>query len=243
MGDGGQGGDFYNTSRNTQQVLAKILRIGVEPDGSDDNPEVCDVCGQLGPFDYSIPGDNPFVGQAGFAPEIYAWGVRNPWRFSVDRPTGTIYLGDVGQNSREEVSIISAGADLGWNDMEAFQCFGGGGCDVVGPNGVNSDGQTMPIVEYDRGDGRCTVIGGNVYRGCEVPAWDGVYFYADFCSGQFFGLVWDGTTVTELGIVYDHNELVQGFGTNAYGDVFVTTVQTAGPSIVDGKLYRIAPGA
>lgn len=245
MGDGGGGGDTYNTGRNTSVLLSKMLRIGVEPDGSDDNPTSCMGCMQYGPFDYTIPADNPFVGNAAFAPEIYAWGGRNPWRFARDPDTDLIYVGDVGQNQWEEITLAAAGADLGWSDMEGFHCFGGSPCDTsAGPNEVNADGITMPLIEYSHGGGRCSVTGGAVYRSCEVPAWDGLYFYSDFCTGELFGLVWDGNTVTDLGVLLDHNELPLGNGWNAHGDVFVTTVDAIlGGPIFDGLVYRIAPGA
>ncbi len=245
MGDGGGGGDTYNTGRNTSVLLSKILRIGVEPDGSDDNPTSCMGCAQYGPFDYTIPGDNPFLGNAAFAPEIYAWGARNPWRFARDPDTDLLYVGDVGQNQWEEITLAGPGDDLGWSDMEGFHCFGGAPCDTTaGPNQVNADGMTMPLLEYSHAGGRCSVTGGAVYRSCEVPAWDGVYFYSDFCSGEFFALTWDGNTVTDLGLVLNHNELPLGNGWNAHGDVFVTMVDAIlGGPIFDGLVYRIAPGA
>lgn len=245
MGDGGGGGDTYDTGRDTSVLLSKILRIGVEPDGNPDDPTSCDGCPQYGPFDYTIPADNPFVGNDAFAPEIYAWGLRNPWRFARDLETDLLYVGDVGQNQWEEVTLAAPGADLGWSDMEGFHCFGGAPCDTsAGPNEVNGDGMTMPLIEYQHGGGRCSITGGSVYRSCEVPAWDGVYFYSDFCSGELFGLVWDGNTVTDLGVLLDQGELPLGNGWNAYGDVFVTTVDAIlGGPIFDGLVYRIAPGA
>lgn len=245
MGDGGGGGDTYDTGRDTTVLLSKMLRIGVDPDGSEENPTSCDGCPQYGPFDYTIPADNPFVGNDAFAPEIFAWGLRNPWRFARDPETDLVYVGDVGQNQWEEITLAPAGADLGWSDMEGFHCFGGAPCDTsAGPNQVNGDGITMPLVEYQHSSGRCSVTGGAVYRSCEVPAWAGAYFYSDFCTGEFFGLVWDGSTVTDLGMVLDQDELPLGNGWNAYGDVFVTTVDAIlGGPIFDGLVYRVAPGA
>jgi len=243
MGDGGGGGDTFDTGRNTSLLLSKILRIGVEPDGSDDNPVSCDGCPQYGPFDYTIPADNPFVGNDAFAPEIYAWGLRNPWRFARDPETELLYVGDVGQNDWEEVSIADPGADLGWSSMEGFHCYNGGCDESAGPHEVNADGITMPLVEYEHNGGRCSITGGAVYRSCEVPAWQGTYFYSDFCTGEHFGLVWDGSTVNDLGMLLDHNELPLGNGWNAYGDVFVTTVDAIlGGPIFDGLVYRVAPG-
>lgn len=244
MGDGGQGGDAFGTGRDPSMVLAKILRIGVEPDGSDDDPTACMTCPQYGPFDYTIPPDNPFVDDPMFAPEVYAWGVRNPWRFAPDPETGLLYVADVGQNQWEEVSLAAPGADLGWSDMEGFHCFGGAACDTAaGPNEVNDDGMTMPLVEYANEGSRCSITGGAVYRSCEVPAWDGIYFYSDFCSRELFALSWDGASVMDLGVVLDHDELPLGNGWNAYGDVFLTSVDAIlGGMIFDGRVYRVAPG-
>jgi glucose/arabinose dehydrogenase len=245
MGDGGGGGDTYDSGRNPAVLLAKILRIGVDPDGTPDDPVSCEGCPQYGPFDYTIPGDNPFVDDPAFAPEIWAWGLRNPWRMSIDPETDLLYVGDVGQNQWEEITLANAGADLGWSDMEGFHCFGGALCDTnAGPNQVNADGMTMPLVEYQHSGGRCSVTGGSVYRSCEVPEWQGVYFYSDFCTGEFFGLRWDGNAVTDLGLLLDQNQLPLGNGWNAYGDVYITTVDAIlGGPIFDGLVYRVAPGA
>ncbi len=242
MGDGGGGGDTFNTGRDPGVLHAKMLRIGVEPDGMDDDPPACMGCPTYGPFDYTIPDDNPFLGDPAFLPEVYAWGLRNPWRFARDPDNGLIYAGDVGQQDWEEVTLIEAGADLGWSEMEGFHCFGGACDDTAGPNEVNADGMTAPLAEYGHNMGRCSITGGGVYRSCEVPAWDGIYFYTDFCSGEMWGLVWDGASVNDLGVVLSQNELPLGNGWNAYGDVFITTVDAIlGGPIFDGKVYRIAP--
>ncbi|MEM9460179.1 MAG: PQQ-dependent sugar dehydrogenase [Myxococcota bacterium] len=244
MGDGGGGGDTFNTGRNQEVMMAKMLRIGVEPDGEMDDPVSCVGCDQYGPFDYTIPDDNPFVDDPAFAPEIYAWGLRNPWRFAIDPETDLIYAGDVGQNEFEEITLINSGADLGWSDMEGFSCFEGAACDeAAGPNEINAQGMTMPLLEYSHDVGiRCSVTGGAVYHSCEVPAWDGIYFYGDYCTGELFGLVWDGASVTDLGVLLDQNELPLGNGWNAYGDVFITTVDAIlGGPISDGLVYRLAP--
>ncbi len=253
LGDGGFADDAFNTGRDESVLLAKILRIGVDPDGSDDNPTSCVGCQTYGPFDYTIPADNPFVGQAGFAPEIYSWGLRNPWRFSFDSATGDLYVADVGQNQWEEVALAPPGSDQGWSTMEGFHCFQGAQCDDTSPaNSVNADGMTMPLAEYSHNNGRCSVTGATVYRGCEVPAWGGVYLYGDYCSGELFGLAWDGAAVTDLGVVLDldslgigqGSQLPLGFGSNAYGDVFITTVDAIlGGPVFDGMVLRVTPGA
>ena len=248
-GDGGGGGDPYATGRDPSFILGKMLRIGVEPDGQANTPVACgQACGTPSTYDYTIPADNPFVDDSSFAPEVWAWGFRNPWRFSFDQRTGDLYVGDVGQNAWEEVSLVVAGGDYGWSAMEGFHCHGGAQCDEsAGPNQANAQGMTMPLVEYSISGPRCTVIGLGVYRSCEVPAWDGVYFYGDYCTGEVFALAWDGQNVAELGTVWttNANDRILGGGNNAHGDVFVTSVIVPFPGapIEDGRIYRIAPAA
>lgn len=249
LGDGGNADDEpQQTGRNTGVILAKIIRISPEPDGSPDAPYGCGnaQCANLSDedFDYTIPADNPFVGDDAFAPEVWAWGVRNPWRFSFDSVTGDMYMGDVGQNQYEEIAIVEPGSDHGWSSMEGFHCFGGASCEVVEtPNAVNGEGMTMPISEYSHQGGRCSVTGGAVYHSCEVPAWDGLYVYGDFCSREMFALAWDGSAVQDFGAVLNTGNLILGSGWNAYGDVFLTAVDGVygGPS-QDGIVYRLAPG-
>lgn len=243
MGDGGGSNDQFDTSRDFQSQHAKILRINVEPDGEADSNKACDACPMVDGFDFTVPDDNPFVGDDNYAPEAWALGMRNPWRFDFDGDT--LYVADVGQGTWEEVSVVVAGGDYGWNDMEGNHCFGGNQCDTsAGPNGVNSDGLTAPIAEYSHNDNnRCSVTGAAVYHSCEVPAWDGVYFYADYCSSEIFALKWDGTNVMDMGVVATAGEPVLGSGKNGYGDVFITTVVVNGfNQIEDGKVYRLAPG-
>jgi glucose/arabinose dehydrogenase len=246
-GDGGGSGDPYDTGRDPSSILAKILRIGVEPDGQPNDPIACgDGCAMLGPFDYTIPPDNPFMDDDSLAPEVWAWGFRNPWRFSFDPRSGDLYVADVGQNAWEEVSLAVAGGDYGWSDMEGFHCHGGAQCDdSPGPNQVNAQGMTMPLVEYSISGSRCSIIGLGVYRSCEVPGWDGLYLYGDYCTGEVLALAWDGQGVTDLGTVWTTStgDRLLGGGENAYGDVFVASVIVPFPGapIEDGRIYRIAP--
>jgi glucose/arabinose dehydrogenase len=244
MGDGGGGGDTYDTSRDNLSQHAKFLRIDVEADGVPDSNKACDDCPMVDGFDFTVPADNPFVGDPAYAPETWATGLRNPWRWQFDRATGVLYAGDVGQGSFEEVSVIEKGRDYGWNVMEGNHCFEGAPCDTsAAPNGVNSDGQTAPIAEYDSNQGKCSVTGLGVYHSCEVPAWDGVYFYADYCSTDIWALRWDGATVEDMGIVATVGESVIGSGATGHGDILVTTVVTNDfNQITDGKIYRIVPG-
>lgn len=243
MGDGGGGGDTYNTGRDTSSQLSKFLRIDVEPDGNPDSNQACDQCPMVEGFDFTVPADNPFVGDPDYAPEIWAVGMRNPWRWHFDSATGTLYAADVGQGNFEEVSVIEKAGDYGWSIMEGNNCFENAPCDTSAPpNGVNSDGMTAPLIDYDSNNGNCSVTGLGVYHSCEVPGWDGIYFYADYCSANIMALVWDGSTVNDLGIVANAGEAVIGSGSTGYGDVLVTTVVTDDfGTLLDGKVYRIVP--
>ena len=243
MGDGGGKDDQFNTARDPLSPHAKILRINVEPDGQPDSNKACDACPMVDGFDFTVPADNPHVDDNNYAPEVYASGLRNPWRFSFDPANGDLYVADVGQGVWEEVSLVKAGGDYGWDQMEGNHCFQGAQCDTsAGPNQVNADGLTAPITEYSHDNGRCSVTGVGVYHSCEVPAWDGVYFYADYCSTELFALKWDGNATQDLGVVATLGEPVIGSGHNDIGDVFVTTVVVDGlNTLLDGKVYRIGP--
>ena len=171
LGDGGSGGDPQGNGQNPNSLLGKILRIDVEGDP------------------YAIPPDNPFA-DGGGAAEALLIGLRNPWRFSFDRDTGLLWIGDPGQNAAEEIDrvdpIADAGANLGWNVMEASQCF-------AQPNCVTG-GLTLPIAEYGRDLG-CAVTGGYVYRGEAIPDLRGWYLFSDYCSGILFGVPSDAEGV------------------------------------------------
>jgi hypothetical protein len=202
FGDGGGAGDPGNRAENANELLGKLLRIDVNTTSS----------GQ-----YGIPPTNPFAGGGG-APEVYLLGLRNPWRFDVDG--GLLYIGDVGQGAREEVTILpasAAGANLGWNTWEGTNCF-------QGPCGTG--GFVFPQVEYTHAAG-CSVTGGHVYRGTSIPGLAGTYFYGDFCAGRIHSLVFDGGIVTkhadragELGVVSQ----LSSFGYDAAGEVYVTSL-------------------
>jgi glucose/arabinose dehydrogenase len=175
MGDGGSGNDPHNYAQNPANLLGKLLRIDV------DRAEA--------PLAYAIPQDNPFVARAGHRPEIWASGLRNPWRFSFDTGSGRLYLADVGQNAVEEIDIIEKGGNYGWRVMEG---------DICTP-GVNPDcdprGFAPPIHIYRQPLG-FSVTGGMVYRGNDVAALCGVYVYADYVSRRVWGLRYDGKKVT-----------------------------------------------
>lgn len=128
-------------------------------------------------------------------------GFRNPWRWSVDRTSGRLYVGDVGQSAWEEIDEVVAGRDYGWVDMEGFHCNDDGSCDeLLGPHEVNADGLSMPLIDFPNSEEGCAVIGGAVYRSCEVAEWDGICLYSDYCNSDIRALRWDGVTVENLGV-------------------------------------------
>ena len=163
LGDGGSGGDPQNRAQNQAELLGKILRIDVNQSDS-----------------YGIPSDNPFV-TGGSRPEIFALGLRNPWRFSFDRETGELWAADVGQNKWEEIDLVQRGKNYGWRIMEGAHCY-------VPESGCDLTGLTLPVAEYGHDKGRCSVTGGYVYQGKKSPALKGWYLFGDFCSGEIFGL-------------------------------------------------------
>jgi glucose/arabinose dehydrogenase len=219
-GDGGSGGDPPNNAQNLNVLLGKIMRLDV--DGSGAVP-----CGQSTAAPYAIPPTNPFVGIGG-CDEIWAYGVRNPWRFSFDRATGDLLIGDVGQNLYEEVDFQPAasagGENYGWRRMEGFHCYNPAtGCD---------DGTlTLPILEETHNPGGwCALIGGFRYRGTAIPALVGVYLYGDTCLGQIWG-------ATESGGTWSAEEMlapgltISSFGEDQAGEVYVADL--------GGAIYRI----
>ncbi|MFV9505275.1 MAG: PQQ-dependent sugar dehydrogenase [Oscillochloridaceae bacterium umkhey_bin13] len=165
-GDGGRAGDPWNNAQNLDSLLGKLLRIDVDGDQP-----------------YAVPADNPLRDQAGARPEIWAYGLRNPWRFAFDRLTGDLYLADVGQNALEEVHFQPAtspgGENYGWKIMEGTACYEPQNCD---PTGLE-----LPVAVYGR-DGGCSITGGYVYRGERYPQLNGVYLYSDFCTGNLWAL-------------------------------------------------------
>jgi glucose/arabinose dehydrogenase len=208
-GDGGGGGDPLGSGQNLDTLLAKILRIDVSS------------------LPYKVPPDNPFVGQPGKRPEIWAFGVRNPWRFFFDGPTRSLYIADVGQDSREEVDVVAAGAaglNYGWNLWEGTHCYPSG-------TSCNPAGITMPLIDYDHGDG-CSITGGYVYRGSALPEIAGRYFYSDFCNSWLRSfLVKDGAATERIdwGITPVGN--IQSFGVDSSKELYVLTAA--------GGVYRL----
>ncbi len=187
MGDGGSANDPGCRAQNPAELLGKMLRIDVD---------TIDATGS-----YGIPPSNPFVGQPQYRPEIWQVGQRNPWRFSFDRLTGDMYIGDVGQDAREEISFQPAGVggiNFGWKVLEGNSCNSTASC-APGTPPCGSPVYTAPIHTYNHGvGGICSVTGGVVYRGCAIPDLQGTYFFADFCSSAIWSLRYDGATVTQF---------------------------------------------
>jgi len=196
MGDGGSGNDPSNRAQDITQLLGKILRIDV------DHPN--------GTQPYSSPSSNPFFGSTAGADEIYAYGLRNPWRFSFDRTTGDLYVGDVGQGAVEEIDIITLGGNYGWRIWEGTHCTGND------PGLCNPAGFIFPIAEYGHTAGRCSVTGGYVYRGALSSLPVGSYVYADFCTGEIFVLQ-NGTSSIALDTALN----ISAFGEDESGEVYV----------------------
>lgn len=214
---------------------SKFIRIGVEPDGTPDNPITCAGCPQFGPFDYTIPGDNPFVNDPDVADEVFAMGFRNPWRWYFHPDTGDIFAGDVGLESWEEMNLVRPGNHYGWSALEGNNCYGLPGCDLVGPGELSADGYVAPLIDYPHDPG-CAVIGGPVYQSCEVPAWNGTVFYGDLCSSGISALRWENEALEDLGLVYPPNIGPRGSGTNAWGEVFFTG------GLFAGEIHKLVPG-
>ncbi len=198
LGDGGSGGDPRGHGQDLGTLLGTILRIDVS---------TLDETGS-----YAVPRDNPFVGVEGARPEIWAYGLRNPWRFSFDRESGDLWAGDVGQNKLEEIDIIKQGANYGWNIMEGTSCFGNAGCDI--------EGLEAPVAEYGR-DGGCSVTGGYVYRGSRIPSLVGAYVYGDFCTGNIWALRYDGSRAVEQAKIADTDLQIASFAEGPDGEVYV----------------------
>lgn len=211
LGDGGSGGDPDDHGQKTDVLLGKILRIDIDAKGDTTA--------------YAIPKDNPFVGKTEYRPEIFAMGVRNPWRLSFDRKTGQGWFGEVGQNLWEEVNLLEKGANYGWRRRESFHPFGKDG--IGSPKGF-----TDPIWEYHHDVGK-SITGGHVYRGAAVPALEGYYLYADYVSGKVWGLKYDEKTkkVTANRPIKSSTLPIMSFGEDEAGEVYMMTYSNSGKGI------------
>jgi glucose/arabinose dehydrogenase len=201
LGDGGSGGDPLGNGQNLGTRLGKLLRLDV--DRSD-----------------LVPPDNPFVTRAGAAREIWAYGLRNPWRFSFDRATGDLYIGDVGQDAYEEIDVETAprrgGQDYGWNIMEGTHCYNAASCSTAS--------LTMPVLDYGH-DAGCSVTGGVVYRGCRMPGYAGTYFYGDYCTAFVRSFRYQNGSVSDQrdwsNALGSGLSRISSFGTDAEGEVYI----------------------
>lgn len=208
LGDGGSGGDPLGHAQNRASLLGKILRIDVDSPSAGRN--------------YGIPADNPFAGNTlGYREEIYAYGFRNPWRFSFDQATGKLWVGDVGQSQREEIDLVAKGKNYGWNIMEGNLCFSPS-------TGCNQTGLELPVWEYGHDEGNA-IIGGYTYRGSTLTSLDGAYIYGDYGSGKIWALQGDGTFVNTL--LVDTTLSITSFGLDENSELYFTAF--------DGKIYKL----
>lgn len=228
LGDGGDGGDPFCYAQNKQVLYGKIVRL------NDDG---------------TVPADNPFVGDPDYLDEIWALGLRNPWRFSFDRLTGDMYIGDVGQAAIEEIDFQPAsstgGENYGWKVMEGTACFSTSNCDPDVPP-CGDPRLTLPIFEYSHNNGRCSITGGYVYRGCAIPDLRGAYFFADYCTSEIISFHYDGSNVTDLQNRTAELEpgggldikWISSFGEDADGELYITDL---GTNETNGEVYKIVP--
>jgi glucose/arabinose dehydrogenase len=215
LGDGGSGGDPGGRGQSLADLLGGILRVDV---GSGSG--------------YTVPPDNPFVGQADARPEIWSYGLRNPWRFTFDPATGDLYIADVGQNAWEEVDVVTQaagagrGLNFGWNVTEGNHCYASPGC--------NQAGLTPPVLEYSHDEG-CSISGGFVYRGAAIPALQGHYFYADYCRGWVRSFRFqDGQALeAQQWTALKPGGSIPSFGQDAAGELYILTAE--------GEVFRIVP--
>ncbi|MFB3812687.1 MAG: sorbosone dehydrogenase family protein [Terriglobales bacterium] len=210
LGDGGSEGDPFGNAQNLQTLLGKMLRINVDATTSG--------------AQYATPPDNPFVSGGGL-PEIWAYGLRNPWRFSFDRATGRLFAADVGGDAFEEVDIIQRGGNYGWNIMEGAHCFNP-------PSGCNTTGLVLPIAEYDHSEGNA-VIGGYVYAGTAVPALQGTYIFGDLGTGKIWMLRETSPGSWTRTLLLTANAQLSSFGQDQAGEVYVVEL--------GGSVMRLTP--
>jgi glucose/arabinose dehydrogenase len=209
LGDGGGRDDQFQNGQDRTTLLGNILRI--------------DVNHTSGNLEYAIPNDNPFFGNTdGWRTEIWAWGLRNPWRFSFDRESGDLWAADVGQGDWEEIDLIEKGKNYGWNIMEGFHCFRTVNCDMTG--------LVLPVFEYDHGQG-ISITGGYVYRGKKIPQLNGTYIYGDYLSRKIWGLRYENGQVASNALLGTNAAQVSSFGEDEAGEVYIVGYD-------NGKIYR-----
>lgn len=214
-GDGGDAGDPNNNAQDRTTLLGSVLRIDV--DNPDDGNQ------------YGIPADNPFAGNdQGYREEIFAYGLRNPWRFSFDPESGNLWAGDVGQSNREEIHIIENGLNYGWNIIEGSLCF-------EPATNCDKSGLELPVFEYPHTSGNGSITGGYVYRGPSLPEMDGYYIYADFISGRIWALDTSDLDNPENTEIHQASFNISSFGTDQNNELYFCGF--------DGKIYHLSEGA
>jgi glucose/arabinose dehydrogenase len=211
LGDGGSGGDPLGNGQNFNSVLGSLLRLDVDHGDP-----------------YAIPADNPFAGQANHRGEVWAKGLRNPWRYAFDAPTGLLYIADVGQGAHEEVDVVAAnraGLNYGWNVMEGLSCYNASTC--------TQTGFELPLIDYGH-NGPCSITGGYVYRGSAIPAIRGHYFYSDYCAGFLRSFRYQN------GVAVDQKDwgltstAVTSFGVDFAGELYMMS---------GNKILKVAPAS
>jgi glucose/arabinose dehydrogenase len=211
LGDGGSGGDPQNNGQSTSTLLGKLLRLDV-----------------TSATPYAIPTGNPYIGQTGARAEIWALGLRNPWRFAFDRVGGQLYVADVGQSSREEIHVVAAdrpGVNYGWRVLEGSACYNAATC--------NAQGFERPVLEYSHDEG-CSITGGAVYRGSLIPGIVGHYFYSDYCTGFLRSFRYEnGQAVDQRDWSVGSLGSVLSFGEDAGGELYILSA--------NGRVYRLEP--
>ena len=213
LGDGGGGGDPDLNGQNINALLGKILRIDV----NSGDP-------------YGIASGNPFATRTDARREIWAYGLRNPWRFAFDRSGGNLYVADVGQNALEEVNVVAStrsGVNYGWNITEGSSCYNANSC--------NKQGLELPVLEYGHGGNQCSVTGGFVYRGSSMPELAGVYFYADYCAGWVKSFTYNGGASDQRDWNLGSIGNITSFGEDSSGEIYITSS--------NGRVYKLVRGA
>lgn len=219
FGDGGSANDPQNRAQNLGILLGKILRINV--DNADSG------------LSYSIPKENPFYRNSiGAREEIYAYGIRNPWKFSFDRVTGKLWLGDVGQDRREEIDIVVNGGNYGWRLKEGFIC----NVDV-NPTCQDTEGLLSPIWDYSHNGLSASITGGYVYRSSELPQYYGKYIYGDYVTGETWALTYDSVHPVSSELISKESFLISTFGQDTIGNVYCCSYAN------NGRIYKLAEGA
>lgn len=209
-GDGGSGGDPQNNAQNKGNLLGKVLRVDVNSTGKGN---------------YGIPADNPFVGESGTREEIYAYGLRNPWKISFDLTTNQLWAADVGQNAREEIDIITKGGDYGWRRKEGTNCYN--------PSmNCQQTGTIEPVWEYGHSNGDRSITGGYVYRGKKLAGLTGKYIYGDYVSGRMWALETGNGTTPKNTLLTSAASSISSFGVDEQNELYFFNRQS-------GKLFTL----